>query len=457
MEEETSSSTKTTKKGLILIPSTDHQLVHANQEGILRCWGSRAARGTPTPLPKSLHRTELVTKIKKNPSDWNVAVKADGERFFLHVGYFRRNANDGTAEDVYFSVLVDRKGCMYPIRLQCDDRRLFQGTLLDGELFRAKREFQVFDCVCAAGFPKRHVAYSKTLEFCAMVVQNIRCPGGRLSIVMKKPIAKCSRKKEVQKVLKAYEIMHAQGTADGLVFTREGRVLRSGPTDDMLKWKPDPTIDLGYDPATKQLCVGDVASAMPKLPTRWKPANKSLRLRLAEDAETRALVAGLRAPAILECNIQTRNLSTEFVVASGGKDPFQEKIDKIDRDDPVGRDEVVALKRRRVEVSKDETFLECVPIGIRSDKAWPNTEVVVADSILNKLEGLSFSELKTMILLYTTLGVIRHRWKIQSRLVQRVSSPVSGCKPRVTKSVVTALYRFHIFIFQRLSGWNFSA
>jgi len=52
---------------------------------------------------------------------------------------------------------------------------------------------------------------------------------------------------------------------------------------------------------------------------------------------------------------------------------------------------------------------------------------------------------------------IKSPFKLPFSVGRCASSPVSGCKPRVTKSGVTALYRFHIFIFQRFSGWNFLA
>jgi len=67
----------------------------------------------------TLSREQLKGDIQKNKSKWHVSCKADGERCFLHIGWF----ND--ADPKPFSVLVNRRGEVFPLRLKVGDPKLF--------------------------------------------------------------------------------------------------------------------------------------------------------------------------------------------------------------------------------------------------------------------------------------------------------------------------------------------
>lgn len=383
----------TKKRELMLVPAKDVQLVRAQSEQYAKLWGVSARKGAPVPLPKTLTREAFLTRIRKNPSEWHAAVKADGERMFLHIGWYNRTNEVGETVPRAFSVFVDRTSCIFPIDLEIKDTRLLQGTILDGELMRAERQFQVFDCVCASGFSLKGFEYGRALRLARMAVKFLASPTKRISISMKEPLALCNDATNLKTVFETYRRLSVRGRADGLVFTRKTRELRGGPQENILKFKPDPTVDLGWDPESKRVCVGDVAAAFPKLPPRWSPVRDALSIRIKPNS----LLKDIGRPCVVECKIEIRDNSVEYVVAGRGKDKFADQLAKLDKRKDEDRDEAFLIRKKRAEASKREIFVECTPIRLRK-KEWPNPEAVVIETIRCKKDGFTMDDISKLLL-----------------------------------------------------------
>lgn len=139
--------------------------------------------------------------------------------------------------------------------------------------------------------------------------------------------------------------------------------------------------------------MGDVASNVKGLPVRWKPARRNLALMLSDDASTQALMAKVGEDTILECSIEIRDVAIETLLRDKGEDPTATKLEALDMDEPEDRATARAIKKRRLQETTTAKQAVLLPLRVRFDKAWPNTEMVVEGTIATVIEGIAVKEI----------------------------------------------------------------
>ena len=263
-------STALTAFALVLICGTmesasDFQM-HA-RNCLLRLWGSEiearsvASGRIPVPLPVGLGRSNL--QALGDPRKVWVSPKADGERCFLLFGVKTSGLRmlkhaDGSPQT--FAALVDRRGVATDVskRFSRAPQRLFAGTLdcekmEDGSLL-------AFDAVAMCGYSVRNKTYGEAR------VRMKREVDGLVGVSVKDACL-CSRGKFLARSI--LERSCGDSRYDGVVLTRDDRVLAPGPNPRILKFKECHTVDLGVDLEGNLYC-GDRDAAEPGKPPRWR-------------------------------------------------------------------------------------------------------------------------------------------------------------------------------------------
>ena len=227
-----------------LEPTTDETILQDVRLLVNQLWGLPAHKThLPCPCPSSLSRQLLRDVVRKK--EYFVAEKTNGVRMFMLFG-----AVEGGAE---YCVLIDRAYNIYTVQCRADPR-LYQGTLLDGEMVPASLVYTVFDCYVASGYSRFASPFFKRRQEYESIIRTVRWPFP-LTVFAKQwhPLRHAAT---------LWEERPLDGSLDGLILQpKVGLPVTSGVQTDVFKWKPPEahTIDF-YLSATQDGWVLEVGS-----------------------------------------------------------------------------------------------------------------------------------------------------------------------------------------------------
>lgn len=189
---------------------------------IAEAWGSSDPSRFPGPQPVSIERRHFGL-LKRQP--YLVSEKTDGVRNFL----------TSHEEGVF---LVDRAFHTESVKI-----RVPKGTLLDGELVKAKNGrwlFMVYDAVQVKGEDLRNLDLNSRLARARAVVKGIIKTVGAPFEIRVKTMTDL-------KDFKSFPDLNSfDYETDGLVFTPINEPIRMGTHETMFKWKPLERITIDF-------------------------------------------------------------------------------------------------------------------------------------------------------------------------------------------------------------------
>jgi mRNA capping enzyme, catalytic domain len=193
--------------------------------------------------PVSMTRAALQNQVAAKK--YYVAHKADGTRFVLCLDFFRNNT---------MAAFVNRAGNVF-ITFVRARKRLFQmGCVFDGEfcVSENKSHYLVFNVLQYNGVSLRDTDYTHRL---AIVRENFAAEPRALGVQEKQPAW------QIDSVLPNFffwvkptilttmlsQLPIPQFPNDGLIFTPANERVRTGRNEMLLKWKPQNTVDVGFE------------------------------------------------------------------------------------------------------------------------------------------------------------------------------------------------------------------
>lgn len=193
--------------------------------------------------PVSLTRQALNELIATQ--DYYVACKADGTRFVLCLDYFR---------DKQMAAFVNRAGDVYMTFVRARKRYFQKGCVFDGEFCVVDNtsHYLVFNVLQFDGINVRNKDYTQRLT---IVRQNFPAEPRQENPLQKQPDWQIdSALANVRFWVKPTELVTCIGNlavprfpCDGYVFTPANEPVRTGRNEHLLKWKPNNTVDVGFE------------------------------------------------------------------------------------------------------------------------------------------------------------------------------------------------------------------
>lgn len=193
--------------------------------------------GFPGSLAVSVLRSDFEA-FKNN--QYHILPKSDGTRYILHA--FTNDSSDPIVD------MFERAGCHHIISASFI-KRVFQGTILDGELIKTKTgkcEYQVFDCIASCGILMVDRLYSERLvEAHRLISKYYRySPNDPFMITAKEPLTP-SKARLCMALDSTDEEYPLQYPIDGLILVSETAPYQSGRDQGLFKYKKteDHTVD----------------------------------------------------------------------------------------------------------------------------------------------------------------------------------------------------------------------
>lgn len=214
-----------------LAPVEAPALVEDATQLVLQLWDIRdRICDFPATNPQTMRLRDL-DALRRAPERFWVGPKADGTRALLLLG------NLAATQEPY-SLFADRRGRFFAARAK-GRRRLFQGTLVDGEVVREAGElvWLAFDIVALGGEFVADRPFAARLEALRELDIELNLPW-RI-----KEFTPVPRALALLEALRANPAAEGYAT-DGLVFVDNDAPLRTGRGQACLKWRAHHTVDL---------------------------------------------------------------------------------------------------------------------------------------------------------------------------------------------------------------------
>lgn len=187
----------------------------------------------PVPNPVSLMRDDILRILRE---EYYVSAKLDGTRYLLLLGM----TEDGSTMYAY---AIDRAYHMFKVEdLRVSSERLYEGTLIDGELLRmpsGELRFIGFDIIAMEGIDCTKSNYAQRLVHLERAMTCIASPS---CIYLTK---RCYPLHSLEQLCEDMQASDAI-PSDGLIFMPNRTGILTGMHKTMYKWKSAHTLDFEF-------------------------------------------------------------------------------------------------------------------------------------------------------------------------------------------------------------------